>query len=139
MFFDFLPKHLMFPQVICSIRLDTPCLQQSRKKKTRYSCLDFGKKILQGASADVFTRPTLLGYGVPCKRAQHCCATLRRSQNNGNVGTCWAKSLTCFKLYATSANIALVPCKWAQQCWVLLADNVASVGMGLKINEDCQS
>ena len=42
--------------------------------------------------------------GVPCKRAQNCCATLRRSQNNRNVGTCWAKSLTSFKLYATSAN-----------------------------------
>ena len=24
--------------------------------------------------------------GVPCKRVQHCCATLRRSQNNRNVG-----------------------------------------------------
>ena len=42
--------------------------------------------------------------GVPCKRTQHCCATLRRSQNNRNVGTCCAKSLTGFKLYATSAN-----------------------------------
>ena len=41
---------------------------------------------------------------VPCKRTHHCCATLRWSQNNRNVGTCWAKSLTGFKLYATSAN-----------------------------------
>ena len=42
--------------------------------------------------------------GVPCKRAQHCCATLRRSQNNRNVWTCSAKSLIGFKLHATSAN-----------------------------------
>ena len=48
---------------------------------------------------------------VPCKRVQQCCATLRRSRNNGNVGTCCAKSLTGFKLFATSANIVVVPCK----------------------------
>ena len=41
---------------------------------------------------------------VTCKRAKHCCAMLRRSQNNRNVGTCCAKSLTSFKLYATSGN-----------------------------------
>ena len=28
---------------------------------------------------------------VLCKRAQHCCATFHRSQNNRNVGTCCAK------------------------------------------------
>ena len=32
------------------------------------------------------------------------CATLHRSHNNRNVGTCCAKSLTGFKLYAASAN-----------------------------------
>ena len=41
---------------------------------------------------------------IPCKCSQHCCATLRRSRNNKNVGTCCAKSLTGFKPYATSAN-----------------------------------
>ena len=51
---------------------------------------------------------------VPCKRTQHCCATLCRSQNNRNVGTCCAKSLTGFKLYATSANIIVVSCKRTQ-------------------------
>ena len=35
-FFDFLPKRLMFPQIIRSTQLDTPCLQQSKKKKARY-------------------------------------------------------------------------------------------------------
>ena len=69
-------------------------IHAERRKRAAIVC--FLKKILQGACADVFTRPT-------CKRAQHCCATLRRSQNNRNVETCLAKSLTG-KLYATSAN-----------------------------------
>ena len=43
--FDFLPKRLMFPQIIRSIQLDTPCLQQSRKKKMRYDRLFFEKNI----------------------------------------------------------------------------------------------
>ena len=62
---------------------------------------------------------------VPCKRAQHCCATLPRSQNNRNVGTCCAKSLTVFKLYPSNANIFVVPRKRTQHighnnvacCW----------------------
>ena len=61
---------------------------------------------------------------VPCKQAQHCCATLRRSQNNKSAGTCYAKSFTGFKSYATSANDVVVPCKWTQHvepnvacCW----------------------
>ena len=33
-----------------------------------------------------------------CKRIQNCCATLRRSRNIRNVGSCWVKSLTGFKL-----------------------------------------
>ena len=43
-FFDFLPKRFMFPQIIRSTQLDTPCLQQSRKKNTRYDCF-FKKNI----------------------------------------------------------------------------------------------
>ena len=139
-FFDFLPKRLMFPQILRSTQLDTSCLQQSRKKKTRYDCLGFFKK-------KKITRCVCRGFheanivAVPsCKRAQHCCATLRRSKNNRNVATCCAKSLTGFKLYATSANIVVVPCKRTQQvttllgrheCYVLLAKNVASVCMRL--------
>ena len=50
------------------------------------------------------------------------------------------KSLIGFKLYATSANKCQHCCGsmqtdatcWAQQCWVLLANNVASVCIGLK-------
>ena len=32
-----------------------------------------------------------------CKRIQHCCATLRRSQNKRNVGSCWLKTLLANK------------------------------------------
>ena len=39
-----------------------------------------------------------------CKRIQHCCATLRRSRNKRTVGSCWLKSLTGFKLCATTRN-----------------------------------
>ena len=52
------------------------------------------------------------------------CATLRWSRSKRNVGSCWLKSLTGFKLCAT-CNI--------QQCWELLANNVASFCTGLKI------
>ena len=50
---------------------------------------------------------------------QHCCGSVQtggfvRSQNNRNVGTCCAKSLTGFKLYTTSANIVVVTCKRMQ-------------------------
>ena len=40
------------------------------------------------------------------KRIQNCCATLRRSRNKRNVGSCWLKSLTGFKLcaHATTCN-----------------------------------
>ena len=40
----------------------------------------------------------------PCKRIQHCCAKLWRSRNKRNVGSCWLKSLTGFKLCATTRN-----------------------------------
>ena len=39
-----------------------------------------------------------------CKRIQHCCATLWRSRNKRIVGSCWLKSLTGFKLCATTPN-----------------------------------
>ena len=40
----------------------------------------------------------------PCKRIEHCCATLRRSRNRRNVGSCSLKRLTCFKLRATTPS-----------------------------------
>ena len=33
-----------------------------------------------------------------CKRIQHCCATLRRSQSKGNLGSCWLKTLLAKKV-----------------------------------------
>ena len=76
-----------------------------QKEENALQLFVFLKNILQGACADVFTRPPLANIvAIPCKRTQHCCTTLRQSQNNRNVRTCWAKSLTGFKLYATSAN-----------------------------------
>ena len=59
-----------------------------------------------------------------CKRIQHCCATLRKSRNKRNVGSCWVKSLTGFKLCAVSRNNMQqgvqtdVPCS-IQQCCVI--------------------
>ena len=87
------------------------------------------------ARAQTFSRGQLNIVVVPCKRAQHCCATLRRSQNNINVGTCCAK----FDRLQTIRNKCQHGCGsmqtdatcWAQRCCVLLANNVASVCMGL--------
>ena len=39
-----------------------------------------------------------------CKRIQHRCTTLRRSRNKRNVGSCWLKNLTGFKLYVATSN-----------------------------------
>ena len=71
---------------------------------------------------------------ITYKPGQHCCAALRRSTNNRNVGTCCAKSLTGFKLYTTSANKCQRCCVsvqmdancWDQQCYVLLANSVGT-------------
>ena len=38
------------------------------------------------------------------KRIQNCCATLRRSRNKRNVGSCWLKSSTGFKLCASATT-----------------------------------
>ena len=72
-----------------------------------------------------------------CKRIKHCCATLRRSRNKRIVGSCWLKSLTGFKLCATTSNNMQqgvetdATCN-IQQCWELLANDDASVCTGLK-------
>ena len=50
--------------------------------------------------------PNNVGRAVKelCKRIQHCCATLRRFTEQKNVESCWPKSLTGFKLCATTRN-----------------------------------
>jgi len=73
-----------------------------------------------------------------CKRIQHRCATLRRSRNKRNVGSRWLKSLTCFKLCVNTSNHMQqgvqtdATCN-IQQCWELLANNVASVCKRLQV------
>ena len=63
---------------------------------------------------------------------------LRRSRNKRNVGSCWLKSLTGFKLWATARNNTQqsvqmdITCN-IQQCWELVANIVASVCMGLNV------
>ena len=95
-----------------------------QEEETRYDCLFFEKSITRRVRRRFYEANTV---GVPCKRAQHCCATLRRSQNNRNVGTCWATSLTGFKLNATSANTVVVPCKQTQQVTTLLGPTMLGV------------
>ena len=46
--------------------------------------------------------PNIVGRAV--QPDPFCCATLRRSRNKRNVGSCWLKSLTGFKLSATTCN-----------------------------------
>ena len=48
--------------------------------------------------------PNNVGRDIESKRVQHCNATLQRSRNKGNVGSCWLKSLTGFKLCAATPN-----------------------------------
>ena len=74
-----------------------------------------------------------------CKPMQHCSATLRRPRNKRNVGSCWFKSLTGFKLGAKTPNNTQqvvqtdATCN-IQQCWELLVNIVASFFTGLNIS-----
>jgi len=76
-----------------------------------------------------------------CKRIQRCFATLRRSRNERNVESYWFKGVTGFNLCAATHNNmqqgvqTAVTCS-IQKCWELLANNVASVCMGLD-SYDC--
>ena len=90
-------------------------------------------RVGSGVQTDA-TTPKNVGRAV--QTIQHCCATLRRSRNKRNVGSCWLKSLTSFKLCATTSNRMQqgvqtdATCN-IQQCWELLANNVPSVCSGL--------
>ena len=114
----------MFPQIIRSTQLDTPCLQQSRKTKMRCNCLFFEKNITRRVRR-------------PFHKGQHCWGSMQT--NNKNVGTCWSKSLTGFNCTQQLPSLLWFHANgrnksqhcWVQQCWVLLANNVASVCMGL--------
>ena len=76
----------------------------------------------------------LWGGNMHNKVCMYCWATLRRSQNKRNVGSCWLKSLTGFKLCATTRkNICGTTCNrvWKRTQHVT-SNNVASVCTGLK-------
>ena len=103
-----------------------------QKEENALRLLVFGKKITRRVRRRFHEAKIV---AIPYKRAQHCCATLRRSQNNRNVGTCWAKNLTGFKLYATSANKCQHCCgsmqKDATSHNIVGPNNIASVCKGL--------
>ena len=92
-----------------------------QKEESALRLFVFLKKILQSARADVYcwssmqTGETLLGFASPV------------TEQYRYVGTCWAKSLTGFKLYATSANIVVVPCKRTQQVTTLFGPTMLGV------------
>ena len=70
--------------------------------------------------------PTMLDE--QCKRIQPCCATLRRSRNKRNIGSCWRKRLTGFKIYATTPNTDATPCnRVCKRRKHITSNNVASV------------
>ena len=76
-------------------------------------------------------------YKVRCKRTQHCWPTTPNIVRSCYVRLHVAKSLTSFKLCATTPNIMQQGVQTdamytIQQCWELLANNVASVCTGLK-------
>ena len=77
------------------------------------------------------------GKRLQCKRNQLCCSALRRSRNERDVGSCWLKLLsqkvsnvarrlptTCNSVCKRTQHVTR--CN-TQQCWELLAKNVASV------------
>ena len=99
------------------------CVVHAKERNNCQHCWQFSKEAMHSDTIILKKKIAMRMYRrfhdanvvvVPCKRAQYCCATLRRSQNNKNVGTCFAKSLSGFKLYTTSANIVAVPCKRTQ-------------------------
>ena len=79
----------------------------------------------------------LKAYANGRNKSQHCCVFVGQQCCVRLYGR---KRLTGFKLYATSANKCQHCCGsmqtdascWAQQCCLLLANNVASVCMALK-------
>ena len=77
-----------------------------------------------------------VGRKAVCKRRQHCWQTTPNIAGSCCVRLCVAKSLTGFKLCATTSNNMQqdvqtdVTCN-IQQRWQLLANDVASVCTGL--------
>ena len=127
----------------------TCCMVHANERNNCQHCWRSSKEAMQSG-----TVLRLLLKNPRCnartKTFSHCCgstqtgATLLRhasSVTEQNVGTCCAKRLTGFKIYATSANKCQHYCGsmqmdatyWAQQCCVLLFNSVAPVCMGLYV------
>ena len=95
-------------------KLVSPCLQQSREKKTRYDfagCVCFFKS-LQCPCADVFKRPTFVSMQMGASIVALRFTGHRTIEILSLVVP--KVSVAGFKLYATSANIVVVPCKRTQ-------------------------
>ena len=65
-----------------------------------------------------------MAHANGCNKSQHCCVLLGVFGQQCCVRLEGSQSLTGFKLYATSANIVVVPCKMlrvvGQQCCIRL-------------------
>ena len=127
----------MFPQIIRSTQLDTPCLQQSRNERKRATIVCFLKKYYKARAQTFLTRSTLLGFHANGRNI----VALRFV---GHI-TIEILGLVAPKVWPVSNLTQQVPTLlWfhangriksqhcsAQQCCVLLANNVASVYIGL--------
>ena len=64
-------------------------------------------------------------------------SNIRRSRNRGNVGSCWLKKFDKVQILRSNSQQQTTTCnrpvskRAEQQCWELLANNVASVCTGL--------
>ena len=100
-----------------------------RRKRAMIVC--FLKTILQGAYAGVFTRPTLLGIHANERNIVALRFAGRRlvGPKVWPVSNCMQPVPTLLWFHANGRNKSQ-HC-WSQHCWVLLANNVTSVCMGL--------
>ena len=123
-FFDLWPKRLMFSQIIRPTQLDIRHVYNNPERRKCAAIVCFLKKITRRMCRRFHEANIVM---IPCKREQHCCATLRRSQNKRNVGTCCPKSLIPILLWfhANGRNML------GPTMLHVVGHNVASVCMGL--------
>ena len=82
--------------------------------------------------------PNNVGRAVHADPTLLCYASAIKEQKKNNVGSCWFKSLTSLKRCATTTpnniqhGVQMDATRNTQQCWQLLANNVASICTGLK-------
>ena len=107
-------------------------IKPERRKRATIVC--FLKKILQSACADVFTRPSLLGfqanYASPVTEQWKCWDLLGQKFDWFQTVRNKCQQVPTLWWFHANGHNKSQHC-WAQQCWVLLANNVVSVCMGL--------